>query len=109
MQGSNGVSGNERAPSGVVGGKEEGGDGAGANLQARFYSALYVKLLSPDLGGASNPVLFLNLVYKAVKADKDGPRAAAFSKRLLQVRLRRTVTDWFACCFGVETGLRSGG
>ena len=55
------------------------------DLRARFYSALYAKLLSPDLGGASNAVLFLNLVYKAIKADKEASRAAAFSKRLLQV------------------------
>ncbi|CAN0439337.1 unnamed protein product, partial [Ectocarpus sp. 13 AM-2016] len=57
-----------------------------ANISARFYAALYAKLLSPDLGGASNPVLFLNLVYKAIKADTEEARAAAFAKRLLQVR-----------------------
>ncbi|CAN0577274.1 unnamed protein product, partial [Ectocarpus sp. 12 AP-2014] len=61
-----------------------GGEG-GANISARFYAALYAKLLSPDLGGASNPVLFLNLVYKAIKADTEEARAAAFAKRLLQV------------------------
>ncbi|CAM9447735.1 unnamed protein product, partial [Ascophyllum nodosum] len=55
------------------------------SIRARFYSALYAKLLSPDFGGASNPVLFLNLLYKAIKADHHAPRAAAFAKRLLQV------------------------
>lgn len=70
----------------LSGGEAEGEKEEGAEkIRARFYSALYAKLLSPDLGGASNPVLFLNLVFKAIKADDHGPRAAAFSKRLLQV------------------------
>lgn len=60
------------------------GGSEGTNIEARFYAALYAKLLSSDLGGASNPVLFLNLVYKAIKADREAARAAAFAKRLLQ-------------------------
>lgn len=66
------------------GGETANGGGDGINIEARFYAALYAKLLSPDLGGASNPVLFLNLVYKAIKADREAARAAAFAKRLLQ-------------------------
>ncbi|CAN0040223.1 unnamed protein product, partial [Hapterophycus canaliculatus] len=71
--------------SGCCGGCRGGGGGEGNNIAARFYAALYAKLLSPDLRGASNPVLFLNLVYKAIKADRESARAAAFAKRLLQV------------------------
>lgn len=70
-------------------GDKDGDREESGNLRARFYSALYAKLLSPDVGGSANPVLFLNLVYKAMRADdRDGPRAAAFAKRMLQVPLK---------------------
>eukprot|EP01135_Chromosphaera_perkinsii_P007650 Nk52_evm106s914 gene=Nk52_evmTU106s914 len=51
----------------------------------RYYRALYAKLLDPQLGKASKVGLFLNLVYKSVKADMDVNRAKSFVKRLLQI------------------------
>jgi len=51
----------------------------------RFYSALYKKILDPELTTSSKQVMFLNLLYKAIKADQSVPRVKAFCKRLLQV------------------------
>ena len=52
----------------------------------RFYSTLYKKLL--DVSGISNSstkqALFLNLVYKAMKADTEINRSMAFVRRLIQ-------------------------
>ncbi|KFP25495.1 CCAAT/enhancer-binding protein zeta, partial [Colius striatus] len=51
----------------------------------RYYTALYKKLLDPALATCSKPSLFLNLVYKSLKADVVLRRVKAFVKRLLQV------------------------
>ena len=51
----------------------------------RFYSALYKKILDPGLTSSSKQVMFLNLLYKAMKADHSENRVRAFMKRLLQV------------------------
>ena len=51
----------------------------------RFYSALYKKILDPGLTTSSKQVMFLNLLYKAMKADPSTPRLRAFVKRLLQI------------------------
>ena len=51
----------------------------------RFYSALYKKILDPGLTSSSKQVMFLNLLYKAMKADSSTPRLRAFVKRLLQI------------------------
>ena len=51
----------------------------------RFYSALYKKILDPELTSSSKQVMFLNLLYKAIKADPSVTRIRAFMKRLLQV------------------------
>ena len=51
----------------------------------RFYSALYKKILDPELTTSSKQVMFLNLLYKAIKGDTSVPRVRAFMKRLLQV------------------------
>ncbi|NWW92508.1 CEBPZ protein, partial [Rhynochetos jubatus] len=51
----------------------------------RYYAALYKKLLDPALGTCSKPSMFLNLVYKSLKADVVLRRVKAFVKRLLQV------------------------
>ncbi|CAM9557389.1 unnamed protein product, partial [Chrysoparadoxa australica] len=50
----------------------------------RFYTALYAKLNSSDLLSTSMPVLLLNLMFKALKLDKDMMRVTAMLKRLLQ-------------------------
>ncbi|NWY55777.1 CEBPZ protein, partial [Chionis minor] len=51
----------------------------------RYYMALYKKLLDPALATCSRPSMFLNLVYKSLKADVVLRRVKAFVKRLLQV------------------------
>ncbi|XP_022242297.1 CCAAT/enhancer-binding protein zeta-like [Limulus polyphemus] len=51
----------------------------------RFYTALYRKLLDPQLHHSSHQAMFLNLLYRALKKDPHDQRAKAFMKRLLQV------------------------
>ncbi|NXK79527.1 CEBPZ protein, partial [Amazona guildingii] len=51
----------------------------------RYYAALYKKLLDPALATWSKPSMFLNLIYKSLKADIVLRRVKAFVKRLLQV------------------------
>ncbi|XP_069510208.1 CCAAT/enhancer-binding protein zeta [Ambystoma mexicanum] len=51
----------------------------------RYYAALYKKLLDPGLVHCSKQSMFLNLVYKSMKADVELRRVKAFMKRLLQV------------------------
>ena len=51
----------------------------------RFYMALYKKTLDPALSTSSKQVMFLNLMYKALKIDPSVVRVKAFIKRLLQV------------------------
>ncbi|XP_005146088.2 CCAAT/enhancer-binding protein zeta [Melopsittacus undulatus] len=51
----------------------------------RYYAALYKKLLDPALATWSKPSMFLNLIYKSLKADVVLRRVKAFVKRLLQV------------------------
>lgn len=59
---------------------------AAAAFSTRFYRALYAHVALDDLAaGASKHGLFLNLVYKAAKADAEEGRVRALLKRLLQV------------------------
>merc|ERR1712106_424801 len=51
----------------------------------RFYCALYKKVLDPALPTSSKQVMFLNLLYKALKSDPSLHRVKAFIKRLLQI------------------------
>ncbi|KAJ7342066.1 hypothetical protein JRQ81_008599 [Phrynocephalus forsythii] len=51
----------------------------------RYYAALYKKLLDPGLALCAKQSMFLNLVYKSLKADIVLRRVKAFVKRLLQV------------------------
>lgn len=51
----------------------------------RYYAALYRKLLDPGLAQGSKQTMFLNLLYKSLKADVALKRVKAFVKRLLQV------------------------
>uniref|UniRef100_A0A096LRA9 CCAAT enhancer binding protein zeta n=1 Tax=Poecilia formosa TaxID=48698 RepID=A0A096LRA9_POEFO len=55
------------------------------SVSDRFYVALYRKLLDPGLAAAPRQNLFLNLLFKALKADVAPRRVKAFAKRLLQV------------------------
>uniref|UniRef100_A0A3Q2DA84 CCAAT/enhancer-binding protein zeta n=1 Tax=Cyprinodon variegatus TaxID=28743 RepID=A0A3Q2DA84_CYPVA len=65
------------------------------SVSDRFYVALYRKLLDPGLSGSSRQNMFLNLLYKALKADVAPRRVKAFIKRLLQVGAEQGAS--FAC------------
>ncbi|CAO2650333.1 Nn.00g016250.m01.CDS01 [Neocucurbitaria sp. VM-36] len=51
----------------------------------RFYRTLYESLLDPRLISTSKHIMFLNLLYRSLKADTSIKRVKAFVKRLLQV------------------------
>jgi ribosome biogenesis protein MAK21 len=51
----------------------------------RFYRTLYESLLDPRLMSTSKHIMFLNLLYRSLKADTSIKRVKAFVKRLLQI------------------------
>ncbi|KAJ8061392.1 hypothetical protein OCU04_010448 [Sclerotinia nivalis] len=51
----------------------------------RFYRTLYESLLDPRLITSSKHALYLNLLYRALKADVNIKRVKAFAKRMLQI------------------------
>ncbi|KAL9101899.1 MAG: hypothetical protein Q9163_002894 [Psora crenata] len=51
----------------------------------RFYRTLYESLLDPRLLTSSKQVLYLNLLFRALRSDINTERIKAFAKRLLQV------------------------
>ncbi|KAF1840734.1 CBF-domain-containing protein [Cucurbitaria berberidis CBS 394.84] len=51
----------------------------------RFYRTLYESLLDPRLISTSKHIMFLNLLYRSLKADTSVKRVKAFVKRLLQI------------------------
>ncbi|KAF8608211.1 CBF-domain-containing protein [Ceratobasidium sp. AG-I] len=61
---------------------------ANANLNQsisdRFYRTLYDSLLDPRLLASSKQAMYLNLLFKAMKADTSYRRVTAFVKRTLQ-------------------------
>ncbi|KAG7381620.1 hypothetical protein PHYPSEUDO_005778 [Phytophthora pseudosyringae] len=65
------------------------------SVSDRFYTALYGKLIDPKVRETSKHTLFLNLIFRAVKADVSPARAGAFTKRLLQ--LASVMPPAFAC------------
>ncbi|KAF8581187.1 CBF-domain-containing protein [Ramaria rubella] len=54
-------------------------------VAARFYRALYISLVDPRLATSVKQAMYLNLLFKAIKADSDHARVAAFVKRIIQV------------------------
>ncbi|XP_035534472.1 CCAAT/enhancer-binding protein zeta [Morone saxatilis] len=64
-------------------------------ISDRYYVALYRKLLDPGLSSSSRQSMFLNLLYKSLKADIVLRRVKAFVKRLLQVSAEQNAS--FAC------------
>ncbi|XP_028997685.1 CCAAT/enhancer-binding protein zeta isoform X2 [Betta splendens] len=65
------------------------------SISDRFYVALYRKMLDSGLSSSSRQSMFLNLVYKSIKADTVLRRVKAFVKRLLQVSAEQSAS--FAC------------
>ncbi|KAJ2891656.1 RNA-binding ribosome biosynthesis protein mak21, partial [Coemansia aciculifera] len=53
----------------------------------RFYRTLYDSLLDPRLDSTSKKAMYLNVLFRALKADCDMPRVMAFIKRIMQVCL----------------------
>ncbi|KAI1821921.1 CBF/Mak21 family-domain-containing protein [Xylaria intraflava] len=51
----------------------------------RYYRTLYESLLDPRLITSSKQALYLNLLYRSLKADVDVRRIKAFVKRMLQI------------------------
>ncbi|KAK2800988.1 hypothetical protein FQN51_005551 [Onygenales sp. PD_10] len=51
----------------------------------RFYRTLYESLLDPRITTSSKQSLYLNLLYKSLKADLNVKRVKAFVKRLIQI------------------------
>ncbi|XP_073348735.1 CCAAT/enhancer-binding protein zeta [Pagrus major] len=64
-------------------------------ISDRYYVALYRKLLDPGLSSSCRQSMFLNLLYKSLKADIVLRRVKAFVKRLLQVSAEQNAS--FAC------------
>ncbi|XP_077408281.1 CCAAT/enhancer-binding protein zeta [Vanacampus margaritifer] len=64
-------------------------------LSDRYYGALYRKLLDAGLSTSTRQNMFLNLLYKSLKADTVPRRIKAFIKRLLQVSAEQGAN--FAC------------
>ena len=55
----------------------------------RFHRALYEGMLHPELPTSSKQALFLNVVYKAMKADPSAARVRARSRARHRARERR--------------------
>ncbi|XP_034183244.2 nucleolar complex protein 1 isoform X1 [Osmia lignaria lignaria] len=53
----------------------------------RFYSTFYRKLLDPQIGVANKRALFLNLLFRVLKNDRNIQRLYSFIKRSLQIAL----------------------
>ena len=51
----------------------------------RFYRTLYDSLFDGRLINSSKQAMYLNLLFRALKADDSVPRVMAFVKRLLQM------------------------
>lgn len=51
----------------------------------RYYRTLYESLLDPRLVSSSKQVMYLNLLYRSLKADLSLKRVQAFIKRILQI------------------------
>jgi ribosome biogenesis protein MAK21 len=51
----------------------------------RYYRTLYESLLDPRLMASSKQVMYLNLLYRSLKADLSIKRVQAFIKRILQI------------------------
>lgn len=58
------------------------------NIADRFYRVLYESLLDPRIHQSSKQSMYLNLLFKAIRADNDMRRVMAFVKRLVQIAAR---------------------
>ncbi|PWN44488.1 CBF-domain-containing protein [Ceraceosorus guamensis] len=58
-----------------------------SNIADRYYTVLYSSMLDARLSRTNKQAMYLNLVFKSLKADEDDKRCKAMVKRLLQVTL----------------------
>ncbi|KAG1501400.1 hypothetical protein G6F47_004900 [Rhizopus delemar] len=58
------------------------------NMSDRFYRTLYESLLDPRIHQSSKQNMYLNLLYKAIRADTDMRRVMAYVKRMIQIASR---------------------
>ncbi|KAL9541000.1 hypothetical protein MBANPS3_009371 [Mucor bainieri] len=54
----------------------------------RFYRTLYESLLDPRISHSSKQSMYLNLLFKAIRADTDTRRVKAYVKRMVQIAAR---------------------
>ncbi|KAI0825432.1 CBF/Mak21 family-domain-containing protein [Irpex lacteus] len=62
--------------------------GAGSfftTIADRFYRTLYASLADQRLGTSNKQAMYLNLIFKALKADRNVERVKAFVRRFIQV------------------------
>ncbi|KAK5903106.1 hypothetical protein CgunFtcFv8_006915 [Champsocephalus gunnari] len=77
------------------------------SISDRYYVALYRKLLDPGLSSSSRHSMFLNLLYKSLKADIVVRRVKAFVKRLLQVSAEQSASFTCGALFLVSEVMKS--
>ena len=56
-----------------------------ATLTDRFYRTLYASLSDQRLGTSNKQAMYLNLIFKALKADYNLERVKAFVRRFIQI------------------------
>ncbi|EKM50179.1 uncharacterized protein PHACADRAFT_264762 [Phanerochaete carnosa HHB-10118-sp] len=56
-----------------------------ASLKDRFYRTLYSSLLDQRLASSNKQAMYLNLLFKALKADTNVERVKAFVRRFIQI------------------------
>jgi len=55
------------------------------SITDRFYRTLYASLYDPRLSTSSKQAMYLNLLFKCIKSDKNLERAKAFVRRFIQI------------------------
>jgi ribosome biogenesis protein MAK21 len=55
------------------------------SITDRFYRTLYASLYDPRLSISSKQAMYLNLLFKCIKSDKNLERAKAFVRRFIQI------------------------
>ena len=55
------------------------------SIPDRFYRTLYASLEDPRLPTSSKQPMYLNLLFKSIKDDKDKTRVVSFVRRFVQV------------------------
>jgi hypothetical protein len=55
------------------------------SITDRFYRTMYASLYDPRLSTSSKQAMYLNLLFKCIKSDKNLDRAKAFVRRFIQI------------------------